>query len=286
MIKIILPLLISIIFNGISYSQSSQIDSFTSINERASFKIKNNQSQKGNEVVQNEVHLISGEVLNCNVKSLNNGVLTVNFKGNNIHLKIGDVTSIFFTKSEPKIESLKPKIESLKPKDKGELKGIVTYFFNNNLGSKPDIGADVYINRLDNGGDDFLYKHEYDTINTQENSEYGRAVDKCMTGGLYTFQYKYFIQNDPKYHSEELDNNASENLSKIKHDYKNTVKTTVDGNGNYSVKLETGLYEIVFISKGRKGKSKTEHEGRVHVTWVNIIPNETKTESYDFGMEY
>src|SRR3972149_2389822 len=90
---------------------------------------------------QHEIKLKSGETINGEVKSLLNGQLIVSFKGNNLKLEVSDIESIFFVKSTQSSKDANS--------DKGELKGVVTYFFNKNFGDRPDIGATVLINRTD-----------------------------------------------------------------------------------------------------------------------------------------
>jgi len=57
---------------------------------------------------------------------------------------------------------------------------------------------------------------------------------------------------------------------------------TVDQNGRYSAKLNPGYYEVVIVSKGRKGQSKTETGGRVYAKWVDLKAGEAEVISCEF----
>ena len=230
---------------------------------------------------QNEVHLKSGEILDCKVKSLANGDLTVLFKGNIVHLKIQDIANITFstvdTKSPPKIDTSNATqtkapivIEPAKPIEQTEVKGVVTYYFNDNFGDKPDVGAEVLIYKPVNNEKYLTVFHNlklaeiYWSVlrNVQSRKVEKEYIDKLNAINAYPedkFQdlksKVYKIQLDVKYRQT-------------------TITTTVDGNGNYSVKVPEGEYNIIFVSN--------HHDGECNEGYVSASPNKVSTASTEF----
>ncbi len=233
---------------------------------------------------QNQVILKNGEVIDCKVFSLNGNDLVVTFKGNKIHLKLNDVGSIILDKTLSKTDSIKqtpikPTLTEYKPNegkteplaakqgttevkpDKGLLKGTVNYYGNDNFSSKPDAGSEV-----------FIYKIEKDPTDSTQ----AMQVLENLDNGLNKFV------NSTAFRSEEMDARAYKSLHDITHDSKNTIKIIVDANGNYQAKLSPGTYEVVIISKGKKGQSKTEQAGRVFAKWLELKGGDIQNISYDF----
>ena len=82
---------------------------------------------------------------------------------------------------------------------------------------------------------------------------------------------------------DAFDKRASDNIYKIQ-GAKNVIKTVVDGNGNYSVKVNPGTYYVCIKSNNRDGLSMTEVSGKVKCQKV-VVKNGVDTNlSYNFEL--
>lgn len=142
---------------------------------------------------------------------------------------------------------------------KGKIKGVVTYYFNQYQGDKSDIGAAVYI------------------------------VDSAKCRSFDTeipFQYELASIKNPKGDDaafKSIDGmNALNNQQIINSEYVNT--TTVDGSGNYSIDLPKGTYYILIQSKGRPGLSTSEVLGCIYYIKVRLNADQTKEVSHNFPL--
>jgi len=192
------------------------------------------------------------------------------------------------------------------------INGVVTYFFNDNLGDKPDIGAKVYVvdsltNTVfkNNTIDSFIYvktyrriyqtylrifsdytgiakgyegkkkhKEEYQTYKTKTDDA-KKNVDEYFNKLLV-----YGIDTDEKF--EALDKRAAQSIVSLNEN--NSLVRTVDGNGNYSISVKPGTYFILIISKGRTGMSISEVMGQIYSKKVLVREGETKNVSNNFTL--
>jgi len=218
---------------------------------------------------QHEIKLKSGETINGEVKSLLNGQLIVSFKGNNLKLEVSDIESIFFVKSTQSSKDANS--------DKGELKGVVTYFFNKNFGDRPDIGATVLINRTDsiNGNKSLIGVYQI-----------AQSYKSLITLGVISkdkvnIELKK-LNADTEEGFKKLDFNAWKELLEFE---AKALKLTVDGSGSYSVKLDAGMYEVIIVSKGRRGYTTTENLGQVYRKLITIKSGEVCNFDKRFDIE-
>lgn len=227
---------------------------------------------------QSQVKLKSGETVEGNIKSLINDVLTLTFKGNTLTFKQSDIATIYFVK--PVQEETKSTVVIATPPAKAELKGVVTYYFNKNFGDKPDVGARIYLRKTDTSNGKRSLIHNYDWARL------------CRSEIGYTGASKSEIEHCTKL-LKELHADTKEGFDKMNTDvfqellgldYKADVKkVTADGNGNYSISLEPGLYEVIFISKGRNDHSLAEIDGKIDVDIIYLSAGEQKVIDERFG---
>ena len=210
---------------------------------------------------QHQIRLKSGEKIDGLVKSLSNGVLTVAIKENSLTFKQSDISSIYFEKEN---------LPSVTPNMKGNIKGVVTYYFNQNYGDKPDVGAKIYVRKTDS------ISKKNSVINKFQ------RVKVCR----YLLQMKTNIEDCKKTLANlgvETDADFDKLNSTILSEFlgmdfnKNIKKITADGNGNYSLSLDPGLYEIIFVSKGRNDLSVAEIEGKISNEFINLKPGDELT---------
>jgi hypothetical protein len=135
----------------------------------------------------------------------------------------------------------------------GTVSGTVTYFYNDFIGYKPDVGATVYVTTA--GCDllsDYLDEAELSNIT-------GEPIDSVLEFDTYRM------------------------LSKILKD--SLVATTnVNGLGEYTIDLPEGNYRLIFKSVGRKRINLVEFEGRVEVERVKVEGEKITNESVKFDM--
>lgn len=219
---------------------------------------------------QTQVNLKSGEKLEGEVKSLIDGIITLNFKGNILTLKQNEIESIFFVK--PIIDKT---IQLSQNEAKGEFRGVVTYFFNNNYGDKPDVGATVYFKKVDTTGNNRSFTYKFTQANYCRNEK--KLSDYCI-------KLLKEVDADTDSGFKKLNYQTMEEFFKMEIYDKNINKVTVDGSGNYSTKVEPGLYEVFFKSKGRNGLGLAETSGKIASRVYFVKAGEVKNIDIRFGL--
>jgi len=193
----------------------------------------------------------------------------------------------------------------------GTITGVVTYFFNDNLGNKPDIGASVYVvdtkiatlTALDSFNKAKNYRVFYQSAldrqavyqglmkTTKGKKAYKDSFDsyvkseaeqKKKADELYKTLLVLNVESDSKFDS--LDLYTTDMVNRVKNAGV-AVSTVVDGTGNYSLKVKPGKYHVLIISSGRKGMSVTEINGQVWSKEVSINESdEIKNVSHNFTL--
>ena len=212
---------------------------------------------------QNKIVFQSGEEMTGKVKSILNDELIFNFKGNDLKFQIKDINSIYFT--EIPIQQ--------KLSERSSLSGVVTYYFNENYGDKPDVGAKITINKIGDKNEnavESLYE-KFTTARKMTLLSYTKKKDPKFA------EYTNELNELGIYSQSDLDKLDTELATiLIKRTSKEGVKNiTVDGNGKYLIQLEPGFYEIIMTSKGRTALSTTEISGKVFVKNIEIKSNES-----------
>lgn len=141
---------------------------------------------------------------------------------------------------------------------KGKIKGVVTYFFNEYQGNKPDLGAEVYVvdsARCGKYDSDISFQFELESIKDNNSAEF-KALDA-----------KNALNNREIISSEDAN------------------KATVDAAGNYNFDLPPATYYLLIKSKGRTGLSITEIMGKIYIIKVRLKPDQVKDISYNFSLK-
>lgn len=199
---------------------------------------------------------------------------------------------------------------------RGTLSGVITYYFNQYQGDKPDIGAQVYIisdssitqsdlltidsfkmakqsvylwHECADSIDiykDLLQKAKYKGKKKREaeTAEYTERVTalKKQQQNYYNDLVNYRAETGEKVAA--LDKRASDVKNKLSTKW--VAKKTVDGAGNYSIELKPGTYILFVVSNGRNDDStQTEATGKVYLNHpIVIAENETIDISYKFDL--
>lgn len=143
-----------------------------------------------------------------------------------------------------------------------KLKGIVQYKFNDNIGYKIDVGAEVYV----------VLKEKLPNFKIETWEKYENAAKVSI-------EYWEYL-NEPAGAFPPLDNECKKQFEEASELFEDV--SLVDATGNYQLTLPYGEYYIFAISKNRnRSFSNTEKENRIIVKEV-ILDKPIKILSIDF----
>lgn len=188
--------------------------------------------------------------------------------------------------------------------------GVITYYFNQYQGNKPDLGASVTL--IDSAKvKNFDYK-------LYENFHYGKFYQKMYFSALERFEKysdaykktegkkKMVEQNetfkkgmedakkDIESHMKQIaiyQSETPEKAAKISTDLymqllkldDDLPKKTVDANGNYSLNAKPGVYYVLVKSKNRTSSYDIlESSGKIYIKKIKVSENDNKDLSYNF----
>ncbi|MCU4190077.1 hypothetical protein M9Q43_13020 [Flavobacterium sp. HXWNR29] len=190
--------------------------------------------------------------------------------------------------------------------------GVVTYYFNEYQGNKPDLGASVTL--IDSAKvknfdyklyEKFYYGKFYQKMyfsSLERYEKYSAAYKKTEGKKKMAEQSETFkkgmedAQKDMERHMKELvkyDSETPEKAAKISTELymqllkldDDLPKKTVDANGNYSLNAKPGVYYVLIKSKNRTGSYDIlESDGKIYIKKVKISENDNKDVSYNFEL--
>lgn len=163
----------------------------------------------------------------------------------------------------------------------GKINGVITYFFNKYQGDKPDIGSEVFILDTEKVKDiDFsvidsfymsnVYRKmvlNYKSVNMEPPTDVSKKANDYKS-----LDETYF---------NSLDERTYKNFLNIKFN-KETIKTVVDGAGNFSVDVKPGNYYVIIKSHNRNGRSISESDGQLFNKTIKVKQGETINVSRNF----
>jgi hypothetical protein len=180
-----------------------------------------------------------------------------------------------------------------------EVTGVVTYFFNDYQGDKPDLGAMVYL--LDSVKAINLNHRTYDTLSmaslyaTMVLSNQKIANDWAALGKKkYAEKIKKFEDKAAENYEtgkkwgidriKEIDLRFATMMIKVTpNDYPNK---TVDASGTYKFSnVEPGTYYIYMISNGRKGMLVSNIRGKIFLKKILVKDNQSVNVSHNFYLD-
>lgn len=205
--------------------------------------------------------LNSGEEMKGKLNKLEKGILYFNFKGNELKIKIDQIESIYFNSS-----NINRKIID---NNKTTLKGVVTYFFNENYGYKPDIGSEIFLIRkselkdfdeksVNDFRDVYFYRNLYKSY---------LDLDTGMDELVLKSYNEYGIKTEEQW--EKYDKKVFNECRKIIN-HEKVLKLTVDGNGVFNTTLITDEYYILAFSKNRTSLSLTDISGKMYFSSIKL----------------
>lgn len=191
--------------------------------------------------------------------------------------------------------------------------GVVTYFFNDYQGDKPDIGAKIYVLDSIKHTDfnyklisDFLTAKTYISLSNfslqslERNEEYVKKYEKKKKYADLVQRKKEEIENDKKdlsnYNDKLVKLNAETNekfnqltnsAADVRREliYKEPIITrTIGATGNYTITLNEGVYYVIIESKNRTGLNQVEIMGKIYATKVKIVSGQLKDISHNFSI--
>lgn len=193
----------------------------------------------------------------------------------------------------------------------GIVEGVVTYFFNEYQGDKPDIGATVYATQaVTDDIEAFLHAR---SVNDMILS--GEALIDSYLSGIAAYEDMLKSPYATKEMKDRYQENISEYREKIKKQeesiegytklpeekfdglgskaYKQflsieveaeTVSVTVDGSGRYNMVLPKGAHTVLFVSKGRQKTNILEVGGQLILRKVSVDSNSRQDISVNFNI--
>ena len=161
------------------------------------------------------------------------------------------------------------------------VQGIIQYYYNDYIGYKPDIGAEVMF---------IKYSSTHKIPNRSKWEKYQNLVDKWIK---FRYLRKHFNFNDAlnKVGLNECDKDTIQNLGVELANEKNNIieknlvkyTTIVDATGKYSITIPYGTYYILIKSRNRKFPTVLEYENRYHMERVKLN-SPTQIVSFDFDI--
>ena len=223
---------------------------------------------------QNVLYLKNGDKLNGKLEEMKSDVLIYKTHGTSIKFAISDVSAIFFD-DKLKLNDVEVLNNSKNAKqNSSKIYGVVTYFFNRNIGAKPDIGAKIFV------ADSTKLPPECnleDVLRFQKalsysficsyNKNNNEPIPNVIQNEIVKLNLVEVMNNKTAF--DELDNISNMNILRLNASEK-VIKTVADGIGNFSVKVPSGTYYILIESNNRKGNTMTEIMGKIYCKKIII----------------
>jgi len=232
---------------------------------------------------QNTLNLRNGDTMSGKLEGFRNDSLLFSFHGNILKFKSDDVVSIFFNSKDSSRDpgkAINTKVTD--PSKMVNISGLITYL--TKFEFEPDAGSDVYFADSASLKDFNLATLDSFNIYTvyKGYKKAWKVPSSKLIENIYNEGEKY---NFDKASFSLLDKRAAVNISKIVN-AKNVTKVSVDGNGNYSLKVNPGTYYILFKSRNSARLNKMETAEPFKCYEINIREGEDVTMDYAFGFEF
>lgn len=148
----------------------------------------------------------------------------------------------------------------------GILTGVVTYFFNDNYGDKPDVGSEIFILPE-------KYKDTCLQLLRFQSEVLSRTTAELSRELGHEYPHQKMSQSD----FEQLETHVSLFIEELKYDKLSDVnKVLANGNGSFSIYLTPGKYYLIARSAHRKSYSnKVEMYGQIDMAIGQVKAGQT-----------
>jgi hypothetical protein len=192
-----------------------------------------------------------------------------------------------------------------------KLSGVITYYFNEYQGDKPDIGSKIYVidsSRVNQQDLKILKlylntsKFQNELLKFKSNYEVesiaytmAKTYDPKGADGYYIPRLKNIQSDidDVKSHLQKfgfkeeneisyLDSKAKMIIENIKSNA--TITKTIDATGGYSCNLKPSTYFILIKSNNRQSLTSTENDGNLFFKGIKLKTNSEIDVSYNFNI--
>lgn len=192
------------------------------------------------------------------------------------------------------------------------LSGVISYYFNEYQGNKPDLGASVTLidsAKVKNFDFTLYEKYHYGKFYQkmyfsalERYESYSQAYKKTEGKKKMLEQNETFkkeiedAQKDMERHQKQIEfyqYETTEKAAKISMNLylqllkldDDLPKKTVDANGNYSLVVKPGIYYVLIKSKNRTNSYDfIESNGKIYIKKIKISENENKDVSHNFDI--
>jgi hypothetical protein len=137
-------------------------------------------------------------------------------------------------------------------KRQSKITGVVTYFFNENFGQKPDVGAEIYF--LEKGEQDlfdFTTPWTFSKISPHHRENYNKILDwksNILKNEMSENAFADSVSVIQTAEALERENAINYFKSLMKNDQ---LKCTANGNGEFSINLPKGHYYVLVVFSHR-----------------------------------
>ncbi len=148
-----------------------------------------------------------------------------------------------------------------------EIKGVANYFVNDRIGTRPDVGTEILIHKISESDTlhDVIQKHVSNQVSYNASLEIAKfSRDKEFLEGVKLKQQNYKG-------TQILVDSYIDGINQSTE----TIKITVDGDGNYSADVPPGFYEVISISKNKMNRILNKK--------VKVEKNKPTIVDFDFG---
>lgn len=230
---------------------------------------------------QTQVRLKNGESVQGNIRSLENGVLTMTVNSKVLTFEQSDISVIYFEKlpdsGSYSLAIYKTPLGADNPSlgSKGMIKGRVL----NDNENKPDVGAHIYLRKVDTSNGQRTMTSRYELA----------RMCKQLIGNSNDEEFKSWqdllkkLDADTQEGFDKLDKATFSDLRDLDHD-KNVVKVTADASGHYSIKASPGFYELIAVSKSITGKTISESKGQFYSILMTLSAGKEFQVDTHFGL--
>jgi hypothetical protein len=161
-------------------------------------------------------------------------------------------------------------------KPDGKLSGVITYYFNDNYGDKPDVGAEIYIIERDSASisnismfevlkSELLLQEAKNRLNRAKGLDNAIRIDTALVR-----------------HYETVCDSALQEVFVFERQAK---KYVADGTGAYSANLKPGKYYVLIKSSHSTSVNIVEISGQIDVHLVSIESEKESTANTKFSID-